>query len=209
MIAIIDYNAGNIRSVLKAFEYAGAECGTTSEESVIMKADAVVLPGVGAFRDCVNNLKDRSLDGVVKRCIHEGKPFFGICLGFQMLFDWSEEHGEDGAPVPGLGIFKGTVRQFRFDKGLKVPHMGWNCLEVMKEDPIFSGLPDKPYVYFVHSYYVEAADRSLVAARSDYGITFDAAISCGNVRATQFHPEKSGDVGIRMIKNFVKAVYSK
>lgn len=207
MIAIIDYNAGNLKSVRRAFEHTGAVCKATSEESEILSADAVVLPGVGAFRDCMDNLTLRGLDKTVKKCIDKGMPFLGICLGFQMLFECSEENQVGESQVKGLGIFKGSVRQFPPDMGLKVPHMGWNSLDIMKDSPLFEGLPEKSFVYFVHSYYVESADRSLVSACSEYGIRFDAAMSCGKVHAVQFHPEKSGDLGLGMIHNFVKAVY--
>lgn len=209
MIAIIDYNAGNLRSVGKAFENAGALCKATSLENEILNADAVVLPGVGAFKDCVNNLTERGLDVVVKKCIDGGMPFLGICLGFQMLFDYSEENHSGDSQVKGLGIFKGAVKQFSPDMGLKVPHMGWNSLDIIKDRPLFEGLPEKSFVYFVHSYYVDSEDRSLVSACTEYGVRFDAAVSRGKVHAVQFHPEKSGDIGQRIIHNFVKAVYSK
>lgn len=207
MIAIVDYNAGNIKSVKNAFEYIGASCLATSSADGILSADGVVLPGVGAFGDCYGNLKRRGLDRVVRRCIEEGKPFLGICLGFQMLFDYSEESGRDGETVEGMGIFRGAVRQFPSDMGLKVPQIGWNSLEITGDCPLFEGLPENPYVYFVHSYYVDAGDRSLVAARSRYGICFDAAVARGKTFAVQFHPEKSGDIGLMIIRNFVKVVY--
>lgn len=206
MIAIIDYNAGNLKSVQKAFEHAGAACRVTSDRKEILTADAVVLPGVGAFKDCMDNLTTRGLDEVVKECIGKGMPFLGICLGFQMLFESSEEHMAGESHVKGLGVFKGRVRQFPAGMGLKVPHMGWNSLEILKSSPIFLDLPDKPYVYFVHSYYVDSSDRSIVSARTEYGTGFDAAVSSGNVSAVQFHPEKSGDTGLKIIGNFLKAV---
>mgnify|MGYP000232608047 CR=1 FL=1 len=207
MIAIVDYNAGNIRSVQKAFEYAGASCLVTSSPEAILSADGVILPGVGAFKDCFGNLKDRGLDRVVLQCLEKGMPFLGICLGFQMLFEYSEESGPDGGRVKGMGVFKGFVRQFPQDMGLKVPQIGWNSLDMTKECVLFEGLQSTPYVYFVHSYYVTAEDRSLVAARSHYGIPFDAAIARGRIFAVQFHPEKSGDVGLVIIRNFMKVVY--
>lgn len=209
MIAIIDYNAGNLKSVQKAFEKAGVDCIATADEDEIFKSDAVVLPGVGAFADCMHNLKQRGMEKVVLQSIQKGMPFLGICLGFQMLFEDSEEHQTATSKVKGIGIFKGTVRQFPLDMGLKVPHMGWNSLEIVKPSPLLEGLPQKAFVYFVHSYYVDSADRSLVSARCDYGVPFDAAISHDNVHAVQFHPEKSGDVGLLMIRNFVKAVYKR
>jgi glutamine amidotransferase len=207
MIAIIDYDAGNLRSVQKAYEHMGVDCKTTSCHEEILKADAVILPGVGAFSDCMQNLTRKGMDGVVKACIEMGKPFLGICLGYQMLFEYSEEHPEGEPDVKGLGIFKGCVRRFPGDMGLKVPHMGWNNLKLEKDCPLFADLPEDPFVYFVHSYYVEAADRSIVSARVEYGRTVDAAISSGNVFAMQFHPEKSGEAGLKIIQNFVKAVY--
>jgi len=174
MIAIVDYNAGNIRSVQRAFEYAGADCLITSSPDEILSADGVILPGVGAFRDCFGNLEQRGLDG-------------GL--------------------VKGMGVFKGAVRRFPPGMGLKVPQIGWNSLDRARDCVLFDGLPTKPYVYFVHSYYVDAKDRSLVAARSQYGLLFDAAIARDRIFAVQFHPEKSGDVGIMIIKNFLKVVY--
>ncbi|HOQ76023.1 MAG TPA: imidazole glycerol phosphate synthase subunit HisH [Thermoclostridium sp.] len=207
MIAIVDYNAGNIRSVQRAFEYAGADCLITSSPDEILSADGVILPGVGAFRDCFGNLEQRGLDRVVCQCIGKGMPFLGICLGFQMLFEYSEENGTDGGLVKGMGVFKGAVRRFPPGMGLKVPQIGWNSLDRARDCVLFDGLPTKPYVYFVHSYYVDAKDRSLVAARSQYGLLFDAAIARDRIFAVQFHPEKSGDVGIMIIKNFLKVVY--
>jgi len=207
MIAIVDYNAGNIRSVQRAFEYAGAACRVTSSPDEILSADGVILPGVGAFGDCFGNLKQKGLDRVVCRCLEKGMPFLGICLGFQMLFEYSEESGAGGGFAEGMGVFRGAVRRFPQEMGLKVPQIGWNSLERTKDCVLFEGLPEKPYVYFVHSYYVDANDRSLVAARSHYGIPFDAAISRDKIFAVQFHPEKSGDIGIMIIKNFLKVVY--
>lgn len=233
MITVIDYDAGNLRSVVKAFEKAGAECIVTSDEKTILNSAAVILPGVGAFSDCMKSLIDKGMDKVVRECINMGKPFLGICLGFQMLFEESEEH-EEGLPnVNGLGIFKGKVKRFPGGTGLKIPHMGWNSLSYPKTCSLFENLPShllegkelhndyealhneykaqinesEAHVYFVHSYYVEAADKSIVSARCEYGLEFDAAISKDNVYAVQFHPEKSGKVGAAIIKNFLKVVY--
>jgi len=206
MIAVIDYKAGNLKSVAKALEFIRADVVVTQDHETILRANGVVLPGVGAFADCIGGLKSAGLESVVRRVISEGTPFLGICLGFQMLFDYSEENAGSGERVRGFGIFRGTVRRFPRETGLKVPHMGWNNLLVSKRSPLFSDLPNDPYVYFVPSYYVEAEDRSIVAARCGYGIEFDAAISAANVFGTQFHPEKSGATGIPILKNCVKEV---
>lgn len=206
MIAVIDYKAGNLKNVAKALEFIRADVIVTQDPETILHADGVVLPGVGAFADCIGGLKAAGLESVVRQVISGGTPFLGICLGFQMLFDCSEENAGGRERVRGFGIFRGTVRRFPHETGLKIPHMGWNNLLVSKKSPLFSGLPENPYVYFVHSYYVEAEDSSIVAARCRYGIEFDAAISAANVFGTQFHPEKSGDTGITILKNFVKVV---
>jgi glutamine amidotransferase len=206
MIAIIDYKAGNLRSVAKALEFIGEDAAVTQDSDCISKADGVILPGVGAFADGLESLESVGLDGVIREVIDKGTPFLGICLGYQMLFDYSEEHAGNGNIVKGLGIFRGAVRQIPQNMGLKVPHMGWNNLLIQTESALFSGLPDSPFVYFVHSYYVDSDDRSIVSARCRYGIPFDVAISTGKVFGTQFHPEKSGDIGIAMLKNFMKVV---
>lgn len=204
MIAIIDYGVGNLRSVEKAFHFIGCEAEVSSDRQFILDADAVVLPGVGAFADAMENLKKAGMVDVVKKIIQDGKPFLGICLGMQLLFEYSEEGGER---VEGLGILKGGVKQLPLDMNLKVPHMGWNSLRIKKDCPLFKGLPEKPYVYFVHSYYLDAQDKAVVAATAGYGIEFDVAVESGNVSATQFHPEKSGDIGLKILKNFVN-IYS-
>ncbi len=217
MIAIIDYDAGNLRSVQKAFQFIGAEAVLTSDAAVILAADAVVLPGVGAFKDCMDSLKRKNLQDTVRQAVRSGKPFLGICLGFQMLFDESEEHSqENGGNVPGLGIYRGVIRRLQLDPSLKVPHMGWNCLEGVgteplqgRGNPLFVRLPDQPYVYFVHSFYVDCTETTLVSARTTYGKTFDVSLWDGNVFATQFHPEKSGEVGLQMLRNFVRIVNAK
>lgn len=206
MITIIDYEAGNLRSVAKALERAGAETLVTCDAEAILNSEAVVLPGVGAFADCMASLVNKGMDRVVKACFDRQKPFLGICLGYQMLFESSCEHPAGEPDVKGLGIFKGTVRRFPEESGLKVPHMGWNTLSFPKTSPFFEGVTQDAYVYFVHSYYVEAADESLVAAKTDYGLSFDAAIARDNILAVQFHPEKSGDVGLKLLKNFLKVV---
>ena len=212
MIAIIDYEAGNVRSVQKAFEFIGAETLLTDDPARLLAADAVVLPGVGAYRDCMDSLCRKELQDVVRQAVRSGKPFLGICLGFQMLFDGSEEHADaTGADVPGLGLFRGRVRKLLPEHGLKVPHMGWNALEMTDcggtgRSALFEGLPENPFVYFVHSYYVEAADPGMVSGRTSYGRTIDVALSVGNVFGTQFHPEKSGEAGLAMLRNFMKGV---
>lgn len=203
MIAVIDYGVGNLRSVEKAFQFIGAQAVVTSDRSEIMKADAVVLPGVGAFADAMQNLDRAGFIGVVKEVVSLGKPFLGICLGMQLLFDYSEEGGKR---VEGLGIFKGAIKQLPQDMGLKVPHMGWNLLKLKGNSPLFDNLPKTPYVYFVHSYYLDACNKDIVKANAEYGIEFDAAVGMGKVFATQFHPEKSGEVGLAILKNFVNTI---
>ncbi|MCX7749408.1 MAG: imidazole glycerol phosphate synthase subunit HisH [Clostridia bacterium] len=202
MIAIIDYEVGNLKSVEKAFHFIGADAVVTKDKDLIAKADAVVLPGVGAFADAMDSLKKADMVDVVKSVIAEGKPFLGICLGMHLLFDYSEE---GGAQVKGLGILKGAVKQLPLDMNLKVPHMGWNLLKV-KESPLLKNLSKSPYVYFVHSYYLTAEDTNIVIARTHYGMEFDVAIGTGKVFATQFHPEKSGEVGLSILRNFVNII---
>lgn len=199
MIAIIDYGAGNIKSIEKAFEFLGEKAIVTCDNDEILSCSAFVLPGVGAFGDAMGQLRKSGLDKTVYKAVETGRPFLGICLGLQLLFESSEE--ADG--VCGLGILKGTIDKIP-DKGLKIPHMGWNSIEILKPK-LFSGCID-PYVYFVHSYFLNAKDKSIVSARADYGITFDAAVECGNIFATQFHPEKSGKVGLSMLQNFIKEI---
>jgi len=202
LIAIVDYEVGNLGSVEKALRYTGAEVFVTSDPTEVKNADAVILPGVGAFSDAMENLRKRGLDKAVKEIISEGKPFLGICLGMQLLFDYSEEGGRNSE---GLGIFRGAIRAFPRTGGLKVPHMGWNSIRT-KRIPFFEGLGENPYVYFVHSYYLKAEDRGIVAAECEYGISFDAAVASGNVFAAQFHPEKSGETGIKILKNWVSRI---
>lgn len=205
MIAIIDYGVGNLRSVEKAFQFLGYEAMTSNDKDFIQKADAVVLPGVGAFADAMSSLKTTGLDELVYQLIDSQKPFLGICLGMQLLFDYSEEGGNP----EGLGILRGGIKLIP-DRGiLKVPHMGWNKLTITKENQLFKDLPVDPYVYFVHSYYLEAADRDNVIGTTTYGIEIDVAVNKGNIYATQFHPEKSGEVGLKILDNFGKIVYKK
>ena len=199
MITIIDYGVGNLRSVEKAFQYIGSKAMVTSDRNEILNADAVVLPGVGAFADAMDSIRKAGMVEVVKKVISADKPFLGICLGLQLLFDYSEE---GGTQVEGLKIFNGSIKQLPADMNLKVPHMGWNSIVIDKKCPLYKGLPENPYVYFVHSYYLDAVDKSIVTARTHYGTDFDVAVAFKNVYATQFHPEKSGEVGLSILKNF-------
>lgn len=195
MIAIIDYGAGNLKNVAKAFDYLGIENIVTDDADIIKKADKIVLPGVGAFGEGMANLTARGLDKTIKEAVKANKPLLGICLGMQMLFDESEE----SPGVKGLGILKGTIKRLPKIGDLKIPHMGWNNLEC--KGRLFEGL-DNPFVYFVHSYYLDALDKSVVSAKTTYGIEIEVAVESGNVYGAQFHPEKSSDVGLKMLKNF-------
>lgn len=201
MIAIIDYGVGNLASVNKAFSFIGVESRITSDPEEILAADKVVLPGVGAFADAMESLNKFDMVSIIKQVAAKGTPLLGICLGMQMLFDYSTEGGER---VEGLGLLKGSVIQFPLDMGLKVPHMGWNSLTIKNRDTIFKDIKENSYVYFVHSYYLTAGESSEVAARCYYGIEFDAAVSSGNIMGTQFHPEKSGEVGLTILKDFAR-----
>lgn len=201
MIAVIDYEVGNLRSVEKALHFIGYDAQVSFDRDFILKADAVILPGVGAFADAMNNLKKQGMLDVIRTVIESGKPFLGICLGMQLLFECSEEGGEK---VQGLNIFRGAIRQLPQNMNLKVPHMGWNLLDIKGSSPLFDGLSKIPYVYFVHSYYLDSPDEDMVIAKTNYGITFSVAVQKGNVFATQFHPEKSGEVGLEMLRNFAK-----
>jgi len=203
MIAIIDYGVGNLASVQKAFEFIGEEAIITNDRESILKASHVVLPGVGAFFEAMKRLKAANVDEVVKEVIKENIPFLGICLGMQLIMDVSTEGGIE---TPGLGLIPGKVDIFPDNLGLKIPHMGWNSIDVNKQSRLLKGLPEKAYVYFVHSFYCKAQERRDVAATSNYGISFDAACEKGNIFATQFHPEKSGDIGLQILKNFA-AIY--
>ncbi len=197
MIAIIDYDMGNLRSVQKAFEKVGSSAVITRDPREITSACAVVLPGVGAFAVCMENLQKYRLIEPIHKFVESGKPFFGICLGLQLLFEESVEFGG----CKGLGIVKGKVK--KFPKGtLKVPHIGWNGAVVEKESPMFKGIENNANFYFVHSYYVEPEEEAIITSRTDYGGMFVSSIGKGNIFATQFHPEKSQDVGLRMLKNF-------
>jgi glutamine amidotransferase len=198
MIAIIDYGAGNLRSVQKAFKFLGFDAVITKDKDTIAAAEKVVLPGVGAFGDAMRSLDQNGLSGLIKRAIASGKPFLGICLGLQLLFEQSEE----SPGVAGLGIFEGSVVRIPERDRLKIPHMGWNSLDIQNKSRLFEGLTPKPYVYFVHSFYPEPANGDIVLATTEYGSRLVVAVEKDNVIATQFHPEKSGDVGLSMLKNF-------
>ena len=198
MIAIVDYGAGNLHSVKNALDFIGAKSVVTSSADVIADADKVILPGVGAFGDAMARLNESSLTESVKRAIADGKPFLGICLGLHMLFEESEE----SVGANGLGVFKGKIVKIP-DTGLKIPHMGWNSIDVVKDSRILKGIGTEPYVYFVHSYYIKPEDEGIVSAYTEYGARLAIAVEKDNVFATQFHPEKSGDIGMTILKNFV------
>jgi glutamine amidotransferase len=211
MIAIVDYGMGNLRSVQKAFEFLGESAELVTDPERVRRADRLVLPGVGAIGDAVENLTATGMDRALREYLPLGRPFLGICLGMQMLFDESEEDfAETTRGVAGLGILRGRVRRLPGGPGLKVPHMGWNTLSETK-GPLFADGTDfssgrsGPYVYFVHSYYVDAADRSIVTARATHGIAFDAAVGRDNLQAVQFHPEKSGTEGLEMLRRWISA----
>ena len=198
MIAIIDYGAGNLQSVKKAFDFIGAESVITDNPETINACDKILLPGVGSFGDDIDSMTQKGLVETVKQNAVSGKPFLGICLGLQLLFEESEE----SPGVNGLGIFKGKIKKFSPDMGLKIPHIGWNSLSIKQNDTLFKGIPENSYVYFVHSYYLHAEDEKDIATVTNYGIDFHSAVGKNNVFATQFHPEKSGDVGLQILKNF-------
>jgi len=196
MIAIVDYGRGNLRSVEKGFQKVGIEACVITEPRAIDNASALVLPGVGAFRDCMSNLENMNLTEAVIRSVQKGKPFLGICLGLQVLFTESEEFGI----CRGLGILAGRVKKFQ--AGLKVPHMGWNTVDIVRKPPVFDGIHDRSFFYFVHSYYVAPLDSDVIAATTDYGVTFASMVWKDNILATQFHPEKSQETGLRILRNF-------
>ncbi len=209
MIAIIDYGMGNLRSVEKGFQKVGVDVCVTNRPEVVDKADGVVLPGVGAFRECMRELSNLNLTDSVADAIRKKKPYLGICLGLQILFSEAEEFGR----CRGLDIFKGKVVKFDFgskDSAInnlkKVPHMGWNGIKIRDKNPLLNGLEDNTFVYFVHSFYVVSEDESIVSTTTDYGIEFTSTIWKDNVYAVQFHPEKSQTVGLKILENFGKIV---
>ena len=200
MIALLDYGAGNVRSVQKALEAAGGKVRLEQSPEGVAKADAVVLPGVGAFDDCINAMQRQELLAASKDFISTGKPFLGICVGYQALFEKSEEFNSCAV---GLGIFGGSVVRFS-DSGIKVPQIGWNQIEITQPDcPLFQGVDSGSHFYFVHSFFPKPVDETIIATRTTYGETFASAVWRDNVFATQFHPEKSQKVGLRLLKNFV------
>ena len=200
MIAIIDYDAGNLKSVEKALLYLGQDVLVTRDREKILSADKVILPGVGNFGDAMEKLKGYGLEKVIRETARQGKPFLGICLGLQLLFERSAE-----APgVEGLGILKGEILRSPDREDLKVPHIGWNSLKLLNQGRLFAGLEEEPYVYFVHSYYLKAADPQIVKAVTEYGVRIDASVESGNVFACQFHPEKSSRTGLKILKNFAE-----
>ena len=199
-IAIVDYGMGNLRSVEKGFERVGYRAQITRETAVIGEAEGVVLPGVGAFGACMDNLKRLDLVGAVCDAIDSGRPFLGICVGMQLLFEESEEYG----PVAGLGVLAGRCRRFRAsdDREYRVPHMGWNRLSLQVSSPLLCDVEDGSFVYFVHSYYAESDDPAVVAATTPYGVDVVASVAKGNLFGCQFHPEKSQAVGLKILSNF-------
>ena len=200
MIAVIDYGAGNLSSVKKALDYLGAESVITYDKRIIDSASHIILPGVGSFGDAMDMIRERGLEETIRNAASGKKHFLGICLGLQLLFEESEE--SPGAE--GLGIFKGKIARIPGGNGIKVPHMGWNSVSFKQTDGIFRDIPDESYFYFVHSYYLKDADSSIVAGTTDYSVNIQCAVQCGNVAATQFHPEKSSEAGLRLLKNFAE-----
>lgn len=200
MIAIIDYDAGNIRSVEKALQFLGQEVKITRDREEILGADKVVLPGVGSFGDAMGKLHQYGLVEVIRQVAEKKTPFLGICLGLQLLFERSDE----SPGVEGLGILKGEILRIPEGEGRKIPHMGWNSLELRNQGRLFAGLSGEPYVYFVHSYYLKARDEQIVKAATEYGVTIHASVEQDNIFACQFHPEKSSDTGLKILKNFIE-----
>ena len=198
MIAMIDYDAGNIKSVEKALKLLGQDVVITRNPEEILSADKVILPGVGAFGDAMSKLHEYGLVEVIKEVVKRNIPFLGICLGLQLMFESSEET----PGVEGLGILKGKILRIPENGDLKIPHMGWNSLRFQNQGRLFANLPENSYVYFVHSYYLQAEDESIVKATTDYSTCIHASVEQGNVFACQFHPEKSSDVGLTILKNF-------
>ena len=200
MITIIDYDAGNIKSVEKAFQYLGEEAVITRDADTILHADGVILPGVGAFGDAMEKLHSYGLVEVIRRTVANRIPFLGICLGLQILFERSEE----SPGVEGLHVLDGKILRIPAQPGLKIPHIGWNSLSFPNEGELFKDIPESSYVYFVHSYYLQASDPGIVTAATDYGTYIHASVEKDNVFACQFHPEKSSDAGMQILRNFIR-----
>ncbi len=200
MVAIIDYDAGNIKSVEKAIQFLGEEVIITRNPDEILGASQVILPGVGAFGDAMEKLQNYGLVPVIQEVVKREIPFLGICLGLQLLFDRSEET----PGVEGLGILKGEIKRIPDKEDLKIPHIGWNSLKFPNKGRLYEGLAENSYVYFVHSYYLEAQEREIVVAETEYGVNIHASVEKGNVFACQFHPEKSSSVGLKILENFLK-----
>jgi len=202
MIAIIDYGAGNLQSVYKALKHIQCDAFITKDTEKIRIADGAVLPGVGSFGDTIDSMVKLNIKNTVLDFIRSKKPFLGICLGLQLLFPGSEE--SPGAH--GLSVFNGQIKKIPQKEGFKIPHMGWNSLNISKKEGLFKNIQNNPYVYFVHSYYLDAADKKMVSSTTNYSVPIDASIHFENIIATQFHPEKSGDIGIKMLQNFADLV---
>lgn len=200
MIAIIDYDAGNVKSVEKALEFLGEEAVLTRDPEVLLKAEKVILPGVGAFGDAMEKLHGYGLVTVIRKIVEKGTPFLGICLGLQLLFESSDE----SPGVEGLGVLKGRIVRIPDGEGLKVPHIGWNSLTYPNQGRLYKGIPENSYVYFVHSYYLQAQEPEIVVAETEYGVQIQASVEKGNVFACQFHPEKSSGIGMTILKNFIE-----
>lgn len=200
MIAVIDYDAGNLKSVEKALAYLGETPVITRDREELLAADKVILPGVGAFGDAMDRLRQYGLVDVIKEIVKKGTPFLGICLGLQLMFESSEE----SPGVEGLGLLPGKILKIPEAPGMKVPHMGWNSLKVRPDSRLFQDIPDGSYVYFVHSYYLKAGSEDIVAATTEYGTHIHAAVEKGNLFACQFHPEKSSQTGLKILENFIK-----
>ncbi|MBQ8134260.1 MAG: imidazole glycerol phosphate synthase subunit HisH [Clostridia bacterium] len=200
MIAVVDYGAGNLQSVVKALHFIGCDTIITSKKDEILNADGAILPGVGSFGDAMDSMNSSGATEAVTEFVRTGKPFLGICLGLQLLF----EHSDESPKAKGLGFLKGTITKIPDNNHtLKIPHMGWNSLNIRENDGLYQGIEGNPYVYFVHSYFLKAEDENIVSARTEYGVSIDASVHFENIYATQFHPEKSGDVGLHILKNFV------
>lgn len=199
MTAIIDYDAGNIKSVEKALQALGEDAVITRDRDILLHADRVILPGVGAFGDAMDKLHTYELVEIIHQIVEKGIPFLGICLGLQLLFERSEE----SPGVQGLGLLQGEILRLPDDSGLKIPHIGWNSLKFPHDGRLFKGIEEESYVYFVHSYYLKAADENVVKATTEYGTIVHASVEKDNLFACQFHPEKSSDVGLQILKNFI------